>query len=572
MAKYDAWNHAIASYFTAGAAKGSPIFLSVDVEALEEIAASFLDEPVAGDPVLDFVAAVKHRCVMPFRDAVNIDGLKTAIGEVPGGVGFLGLLVFAAYNMQEEEGIDESNYFLRLRKVLELPHYRGRPEGLPAGAEEALWKAWNRHLAAQGLQDTAERGAGPQTYLRYILSQAILRESDKQFLGQRFHDGHLPLQFDCDQLGFWLSRQQVNRKHLSQGLHHPDPGRVWEFYRAAHRVYEAGDWTTGAVRRANTARATTCSIECGLYRTEDLTGEPQYWLFPKQPARIRSKSLVVEFPEAASSLPLRPLRAGFFAPLWVHDPFVDSAVEHKVVGDLGVQKLLFPRRDFWVLVRDPENPQGAWASWKPYLELGEQLLLLCRSGAFDAEMTRFRAAKLIEWTERVERADWVEYHGCMVLSYDWGGFIATPECRALADALAPRAMAGVSVSGGLRDPNQNAWIEGFAPSLKVYGFERQFEVVVTSADGAEVFREDVARQNEVALPRDLEPDTYQIEAKWSGKRATVRVLRIVPWRSVQEHPEPEEIVNCSPVSTAGLSMRGAMLCDSETAHEEARNA
>ena len=30
MAHYEAWNRAIAAYFTVGAAKGSPIFLSVD--------------------------------------------------------------------------------------------------------------------------------------------------------------------------------------------------------------------------------------------------------------------------------------------------------------------------------------------------------------------------------------------------------------------------------------------------------------------------------------------------------------------------------------------------------------
>ena len=243
MADYEAWNRAIIAYFTAGVPKGSPIFLSVDSEAIEDIADRFLEEPVDADPLNDFVEAVRQCCVASFCDSVSIEGLRAKIGDVPGGVGFLGLMVYAAYNMQEEEGIDESNYFLRLRKVLGLPLYeRGRPEGLPPGEEEPLWKAWNRYLTNAGFQVTAERGAGPQTYLRYILSQAILRESDKQYLRQHFHDAHLPLQFDCDQLGFWLSRQNVNRRHLSEGLHHPDPGRVWEFYRAAHRVYEVGDW------------------------------------------------------------------------------------------------------------------------------------------------------------------------------------------------------------------------------------------------------------------------------------------------------------------------------------------
>ena len=96
-------------------------------------------------------------------------------------------------------------------------------------------------------------------------------------------------QFDCDQLGFWLSRQPITRRHLFEGLHHPDPGRVWEFYRAAHRVYEAGDWVADTTFRSAEDRSRLRSIECGLYRTEDLLGESQYWLFPKQPDRMRSK-------------------------------------------------------------------------------------------------------------------------------------------------------------------------------------------------------------------------------------------------------------------------------------------
>ncbi len=112
-----------------------------------------------------------QRSVTQFRQAVSIEGLKPNIGDFPGSIGFLALMVFAAYNMQEEEGIDESNYFFRLREILNLPLYRGRPEGMPTGTEEPLWKAWNRYLTHAGFQETAERGAGPQTYLRYMLSQ-----------------------------------------------------------------------------------------------------------------------------------------------------------------------------------------------------------------------------------------------------------------------------------------------------------------------------------------------------------------------------------------------------------------
>jgi hypothetical protein len=557
MASYEAWNRAIIGYLTAGVPKGSPVFLSLDAEAIEEMAAEFLEESADADPLLDFRQAVRRQCVS--RNSLRVDGLTTNIGNFPGGVGFLGLMVLAAYNMQDEEGIDESNYFLRLREVLDLPQEKGRPDGLRAGTEEPLWKAWNKYLAETGFQATAERGAGPQIYLRYVMSQAILRESDKQYLRQRFHENNLPPHFDCDQLGFWLSRQSVNRRHLFEGLHHPDQGRVWEFYRAAHRVYETGDWAVGAAPRISTDRFRVRNIECGLYRTEDLLGEPQYWLFPRQPARTRSSQLAVTPLHRGNDQPLRPFRPGFFAPLWPHDPFVEEALECSVVGDPAVSKLLFPRRDFWLLMRDPEIPHGAWATWKPYLELGEKLLVLCREGPFDAEMNRFKDEKLLDWTDRVALEGYIEYHGCMVLSYDWGGFIGAPECRALADALTPRTMAGISLLGGLRDPNQNAWLEGFPPVLKVYGFERHFELVVTSAHGGIVFREEVPRQQEITLPQDLGPDTYQTEVKWNGKRVAMRMFRVTRWANIQEHPEPDEITNRAPISTAGLSLRGALI-------------
>ena len=221
---------------------------------------------------------------------------------------------------------------------------------------------------------------------------------------------------------------------------------------------------------------------------------------------------------------------------------------------------------------DPENPQGTWATWKSYLDLGERLLVLCRKGFFDTEMQRFKEAKLLNWATRVECEDWVEYHECMVLSYDWGGFITTPDCRALADALAPRTMTSVSLMGGLRDHNQNAWLEGFPPSMKVYGFDHQFELVVKSARGSEVFHEDVQCQQELPLPCDLAPDTYQIEVKRGDRQAAARIFRIVPWTSIQEHPEPEEVTNSSLVSSAGLSLRGAIIVKDDSNRKEVSHA
>jgi len=558
MADYESWNAALIAYVTAGVAKGAPVFLSIDEAAIAEIAERFLPDTVTRDPLEDFTRAVRARFVAPRTGSIDLHNVPSRLGEAPDGIGFLAAMVLAAHNMQDEEGIDETNYFLRLRELLWLPDGRGRSDGMPPGAEEPLWNAWNHYLTAAGFQTTAQRGSGPQTYLRYVFSQAILRESDKQHLRQRFAESRLPPHLDSAQVGGWLSRQAINRKHLKEGLHHTDPGRRWEFYLSAHRVYEEAQWQSSSVGRKLGERTAARSIECGLYRIENLLGEAEYWLFPKQPARALPAALNLVLPGSAQVQPLRTLRAGFFVPLWPQEPFIDEAIDLAVEGDPGVRKAFFPRHDFWILIRDPEDPFGAWATWRPYLEVGERLLVLCRPGPFAAEMERLYASKLLEWGERIETSGWIEYRSCMVLSYDWGAFIPTPECRALTDALTPHSAAGVSLSGGLRAPNQNAWLAGYPPEMKIYGFGPRFDVTITSFEGREVYSAETPCQVEVLLPTNLDPGVYTVEVNWGGRLLAVRTFRVIPWEEISVHPHPDEIADPSMPATAGLALHTVM--------------
>jgi hypothetical protein len=57
MAEYESWNAALAAYVTAGIAKGAPVFLSIDEDAIAEIAERFLPETVTRDPLEDFIRA-----------------------------------------------------------------------------------------------------------------------------------------------------------------------------------------------------------------------------------------------------------------------------------------------------------------------------------------------------------------------------------------------------------------------------------------------------------------------------------------------------------------------------------
>lgn len=561
MGNYEDWNTAIADYFLAGAAKGSPIFLSLDTEAIIEIASGFLTARITENHVEDFLGAVRSR-VISKKNKLTLDGLDKKINGIPGGVAFLGLMVYAAHNMQEEAGIDDANYFIRLRELLNLPGER-RPDGLPAGTEEPLWRQWNSFLLKSGFQKTAHRGSGPRTFLQYVISQAILRESDKQYLANRFSEARLQPNMDPEQIGYWLADHHLTRKHLTAGLNHDDSSRRWEFYQAAHSVYQSADWSTIGGHPYRPSSIQNRNIECGLYRAENLMGESEYYLFPKQPSRTRAASIYPVARYDTDSYQLEPLRPGFFHPLWENEPFVETPLEIPVEGDPRFQKLVFPKRDFWLLVRDPENTYGAWATWRPYVDVGEEFLLLCRKGKISLELENFKKAGLINWDRSQETDTWVEFQDCMVLYYDWSELIVDDSCQQLVNALTPRSAAGISLVGGLRDPNSSAWLEGCPPAIRIIGFEKEFELAVRLADGDEIYRADVAVQKEVTLHELDDPDIYQIEVWNHDRRVALKILRVIPWDKIVEAPQPKPVINDHPLSTAGLRLQGPKLHSAE---------
>jgi hypothetical protein len=73
MAGFDAWNTAVVAYFTAGAAKGSPIFLSLDLEAIEQHIFCMISVNVA--PLLRSSIATTWAVLLPSRGAAASRGL-----------------------------------------------------------------------------------------------------------------------------------------------------------------------------------------------------------------------------------------------------------------------------------------------------------------------------------------------------------------------------------------------------------------------------------------------------------------------------------------------------------------
>ncbi|NCC61086.1 MAG: hypothetical protein EOM12_09115 [Verrucomicrobiae bacterium] len=122
----------------------------------------------------------------------------------------------------------------------------------------------------------------------------------------------------------------------------------------------------------------------------------------------------------------------------------------------------------------------------------------------------------------------------------------------------------IALLGGLRDPNQSAWIEGFPPAVKIYGFENKYSLVLRRENNSIFYKEEnVEAQKEIQLPSDsLTSGTYQIEAEWEDKIVDSMRIRLIGWNDIQKYAYPEEISNQNPISTGGLPLRGVFLQNS----------
>lgn len=558
---YMEWNRRTAAHFLYGRQRGSPVFLSFDADAAALIADEIPGEDGA-DPTARFLTRVRDMCV--FANQVNLARLAwpADTAEPPTGVAFLAAMVLAAHQMKDDDQATDAAYFLRLGALLGTT--TAPRAGILTGAEEPLWEAWNRYLTVHGYLVTAQPGAGPTRFLQYARSQAVLRETDKESLRAAFRDRHVSASLDGDQLGFWLREQTWNRRYLREGFTHADPHRRAEFYRAAHEVYQfrlhAGAQPAHSLNVALRSRA----IEAGLYREMDQRGRASYQLFPRQPDRFAPRPLWVVLEGAAPApLVLRALRPGFYRPVARQLPFVDEPLNLPVVGDPRVPSMLFPKRDFWVLTEDPEDPAGAYATWSRYVDVGQRFFLLCRPGKLVDEVRRLRSWKdlnnqpLLDWTEDAERDGVHEFAGCMVLSYELRAMTASPGCQELLEALMPRSTVSVAVSGGLRDPNELAWLEGFPPTVKAYGFGGRIVMSIMRADGAtQTITADVGSQEPYALKSSLAPGVYLVEAVCEGVVAR-RLVRIIAWDDVTGAAEVERVWNKDPLMAAPPGMCGA---------------
>ena len=209
---------------------------------------------------MSFTARVREAC----QSAVDDFDLTLLAGNDHNGrprcVGFLAAMVLAAHDMGDDEAAGELNYFYRLRKVFDPQSVEhGMPYWLTDSygqrLDEVLWLAWNQWLLANGWETTAGYG-GPNTkYIHFPISQALLRDGDRDRLTHLYRDhlessqrswdrelltAHLP-----DLSGF------ATGKRLKEMLsdRDTDATRFEAVAEAAFEIYATMDWAKGEGRR-----------------------------------------------------------------------------------------------------------------------------------------------------------------------------------------------------------------------------------------------------------------------------------------------------------------------------------
>jgi hypothetical protein len=549
---YDAWNAALIELATCGIRRGSPVYLSIDERALLVAWRQFLNQPGGEATTVRqaFVTSVRNHCFVAYTGDLHFDRLcGRDASRRPRGVGFLAALVLAAYDMEDEEEASEKNYYYRLRRVFDPQSAaHGQPDWLTSRykerLDELLWEEWNAWLSDHGWEPTATQGSVNNKYVHYPICQSILRKGDCARLMTLYRDrlkesaqrswdrdlfaAHLP------ELADHASSARL-RNLLSD--RDSDPRRFEAVADAAFEVYAAMDWSKGEAAADSLQR-----LEAGVFRTEDRRGNATYFLYPRLPQRWRARFGLEVLGRSGAPEPLVPdsQHAGRFLPLSFPLDNLDEQRFRVTAGgaDEGME-LVLPGRDFWILIRDPDDEYSdALATWG-LPALGEPFLLLCQP-CHESQLRALRDLGLLAWEgdhldPTIGGVPWREYHGCQVLRPRWDHVVPRWESRALVETLRPRmGRLTISLEGGLSVPGQNVWLEGHPPKMRVRTVDQAFRWGIRRrGDATRIHAETEGQTHQLIDLPDLPRGEYDIEVRTDSGVTGRRILRVAAWDGLE---------------------------------------
>ncbi len=225
--RYLRWNAAIASVVFSREAAGKPTYLDLEDEVLEAIRDAA--EPDAGDPAATLIEVTKGTLALRSGAAPVLRGHLRRLGTWHGGsmldppptLGLLALLSLVAESMHAGDGMKPHNFWGRFEELLELDGhqldwfrsaYRDKTEGVAVSTQ--LWDSLNDWLEMlEGNRGLPTAVALGHEHIGYPLSQALVRQTDRERFGDMFALNSLPPRgslppFDMETLiAEWMSRR-----------------------------------------------------------------------------------------------------------------------------------------------------------------------------------------------------------------------------------------------------------------------------------------------------------------------------------------------------------------------------
>ena len=545
---YEEWNQEIIRHILAGCPRGATIFLMVDEPLLQRIGERHgLD---AQDAAQSFCAAVRSRTVKPNGQEITLASCRDEDTEgLPLGVAFLALMVLSATKMGEEEK-DEKDFFSHFRNLLRIQaNFSGRPEGMCPGsnAEEPLWLAWKQYLQRQGYFSAARPGDGSYRYLRYPLSQALLRYTDRERLRAKFEqESWYHEHRDADLL---MARLMAFRDTLTKPLADLMRATGQRYTAAASAVHDlhtefvdARSGTTGGVSKKR-------EMSAGLFRCPGGLGRSAvYAILPHMRASDlfgmgqTAEAVEVQIGESWEAIELDQEYTGYCLPVgeWSAQTIGQllsktNGAEFPLRNMPMVNHLKLSSRAFHILVSDPDNPRsGVYRSGRQvapdihFIFLGNKLKI--------EGMRRLRKAGKVDWQLEQPLGDsgWIELVDCMILDQDWT-HLRDGDVE-LFNTLRPRQTVTLGLNGGLRLQG-GAYLTGNVPTLTVYGTRLHTSVQISRlVDKGEIniWMGEARAREAMELPHDkmLLPGIYLLSVG-DGDEQVQRPLPLTDWSSLQ---------------------------------------
>jgi hypothetical protein len=471
--------------------------------------------------------------------------------------------------------INATNYYIRFRETLGLTNSESKaPKGmiLQPRIEPMLWARWNNWLQSQGYLPTANEGNKSTKYIGYPISQSILRKADKAKIYELVQEQGSINQWNIDSLMSYLRRNiQVLTPHLRDLLTSERDDQRFEVIKKA--VQDALDdeeaiqvslekqivsnpkftqnistWQKSDSN--NSAKAQNGNLTAQIYRTEgDFFNEyPNFFLYPKQKIGVDLIGANVVIDGVSTSLQKGDLE-GWYLPIFeypISSEMLNQGTTYPITrspsNDISTC-LVFDKRDFWVLIPDPDFPEsGIYASFGKVF-LGQTFILLCRKELVGL-VERLQSERLLRFNSRTKafenNPDWVEFHQCMILSEDWEGVDLGIKGKELKDALQPATTVEICLTGGLRVPHLKAWLIEDVPTLKIVSsLAHQADVLIfddLSKEGVPISRKtvktNVPNSDIFKINGTVRAGRYEIRVN-CGRLFSQKVVNFVNWDDLE---------------------------------------